>query len=185
MANLFMRQSLSSMSLHPKQVILILIGTVLVGSCRNQVASLDPTSNPATETELATTSTEIANQSTATITQAQCEADDKFAYIPNGEFISGSDRQERDYGYRISAEAVVIDKNEPAKIAAAEQRLRGNRWFENEPPLSTDLESFCIAKNLVTNAEYQEFVWQPGIDRQASQRRNIKPRVFWCIPMQK
>nr|WP_198013433.1 SUMF1/EgtB/PvdO family nonheme iron enzyme [Pseudanabaena sp. PCC 7367] len=101
-----------------------------------------------------TTSAKSAN-----IDQESCEADEQFSYVPAGEFISGSDRQERDYGYRISAEAAVNDKNDPAKVAAAEARLKEDRWFERESDRQTQtLDSFCIARNLVTNVEYQEFI---------------------------
>ena len=67
--------------------------------------------------------------SSQTITRENCERDEAFVYIPEGEFIQGSDRTERDYGYQISAQAVT----KPGKsIAPAEARLRKSRWFDRE-----------------------------------------------------
>lgn len=85
-----------------------------------------------------------------------CENDKSFVFIPAGEFISGSDRVERDYGYRISAQAAA--KN-PTTVAKEEEELRQVGWFDGESPRKiVFLPAFCISRNLVTNAEYQTFV---------------------------
>ncbi len=90
------------------------------------------------------------------LTRAECEADPSFVFIPGGEFILGSDRQERDFGYRISAEAIA---NRSSGISQAEQKLRQVGWFDRETERQTaTLPSFCISRNLVTNQEYQEFI---------------------------
>ena len=92
----------------------------------------------------------------AEITSAECETDSAFAFIPSGEFIKGSDRQERNFAYNISAKAIA---NTDQSITQAEQKLRNTGWFDREPNRQTaSTSSFCLARNLVTNQEYQEFV---------------------------
>ncbi|MEA5463440.1 formylglycine-generating enzyme family protein [Leptothoe sp. PORK10 BA2] len=94
------------------------------------------------------------------ITQAACEAQAGFAFVDGGEFIAGSDRTERDYAYRISAEGFADD---PANVAAAEASYRRRNWFEREPGRRTEtLPSFCMGENLITNADYQAFVQATG-----------------------
>ncbi|NER82984.1 MAG: formylglycine-generating enzyme family protein [Leptolyngbya sp. SIO1D8] len=94
------------------------------------------------------------------ITQAQCEGHSGFVFVPGGEFIRGSDRAERDYGYEISAAAIA---QTPADRAQAEQRLRDRRWFEFEAERQTQtLEAFCIQTHLVTQQDYAEFVAATG-----------------------
>ena len=94
--------------------------------------------------------------SVESITQSECEADSSFAFIPPGEFIIGSDRAERDFAYNLSAQSVADTKSD---IAAAETKLRESGWFDRETPRkTTSLPGFCLSRNLVTNAEYQEFV---------------------------
>jgi toxoflavin biosynthesis protein ToxD len=90
------------------------------------------------------------------LTQQECETDGAFVFIPAGKFIQGSDRAERDYAYRISAEAIG---KTPAGIEQAEQKLRQTGWFDEESDRQTkSLSSYCISRNLVTNQEYQEFI---------------------------
>ncbi|NET38265.1 MAG: formylglycine-generating enzyme family protein, partial [Cyanothece sp. SIO1E1] len=94
------------------------------------------------------------------VPQARCQADDEFVLIPAGEFVAGSDRTERDYGYRISAQ---VSAQTPDQIRQAEQQLRQRQWFEREPqPQVRSLPAFCMSRNLVTNAEYQTFVQATG-----------------------
>lgn len=106
-----------------------------------------------------------------TLSPEQCQADSEFAFVPAGEFGAGSDRRERDHGYRISAEVSVgkdqssgEDTEEQAqKIAQLEQKLAKKRWFESEPNRSVEtLPDFCISRNLVTNRDYQAFVASTG-----------------------
>ena len=90
------------------------------------------------------------------LTRDECEADPAFIFIPGGEFILGSDRQERDLGYSISAQAIA---NRSSSISQAEQKLRQVGWFDRETKRQTvTLPGFCISRNLVTNQEYQEFI---------------------------
>lgn len=90
----------------------------------------------------------------------RCSHQADFVWVPGGEFRSGSDRSERDYAYRISAEALGATA---AAVTQAEQQLRERRWFEPEPESAVEsLPGFCIAKNLVTNADYQTFVRATG-----------------------
>ena len=90
------------------------------------------------------------------IARQKCEVDPGFVFIPPGEFILGSDRQERDYAYNISARAIA--KTE-AEITQAEQKLRKNAWFDRETERQTaTLPGFCLSRNLITNQEYQKFV---------------------------
>ena len=94
------------------------------------------------------------------IKQTACEANAGFAFVGGGDFIAGSDRNERDYAYRISAEGFA---DAPEDIAAAEAGYRRRGWFEREPSRRTEtLPGFCISKNLVTNADYQAFVQTTG-----------------------
>ncbi len=110
------------------------------------------------------------------ISRQECEADQAFAFIPPGEFILGSDRQERDFAYNISARAIA--KTE-AEISQAEQKLRQSGWFESEAERQTkNLASFCLSRNLVTNQEYQEFVQAtnhrpPGITESEYQQQGF------------
>ncbi len=81
-------------------------------------------------------------------------------FVDAGEFVSGSDRTERDIAYRISAEGVA---DSPAEVPRAEASYRKNGWFEREPERQTiNLPAFCLSKNLVTNADYQAFVTATG-----------------------
>lgn len=90
----------------------------------------------------------------------RCDRKSDFVWVPGGKFRSGSDRSERDYAYRISAEVLG---DTAAAVAQAEQQLRDRRWFEAEPESTVEnLSGFCIAKNLVTNADYQTFVQATG-----------------------
>jgi formylglycine-generating enzyme required for sulfatase activity len=94
------------------------------------------------------------------ITRSDCEADSEFIFIPAGEFIAGSDRQERDYGYQISAAALA---SSPEQRESLEQRLKQQAWFEQESPRQLSaLPDFCIRRNLISNADYQEFVQATG-----------------------
>ena len=104
--------------------------------------------------QVAPSSAPPANSSS--VTRQQCEIDGSWVFIPSGEFIQGSDRTERDYAYRISAEA--IDKT-ATEIKSASRKLRQTGWFEGESDRQTkSLASYCISRNLVTNQEYQEFI---------------------------
>ncbi|WP_227498632.1 SUMF1/EgtB/PvdO family nonheme iron enzyme [Synechococcus sp. PCC 7336] len=99
-------------------------------------------------------------QSQADFDRAECEASGEFAWVEAGEFIAGSDRAERDYGYRISAEGASDD---PERIAAIEQRLRQSRWFEWEEERQVrSLAAVCMGRNLVANADYKEFLEATG-----------------------
>ena len=90
------------------------------------------------------------------ITKPECEADESFVFVPQGEFVLGSDRAERDFAYDLSARAVA--KTE-AGIRQAAQKLRATGWFDGESDRQTGfLPSYCISRNLVTNQEYQAFI---------------------------
>lgn len=117
-----------------------------------------------------------SNSSTNLITRSECEAEGTFAFIPGGKFISGSDRQERDFAYRISAEAIA---SQFQSVAQAEQKLRQTGWFNRERNRQTSsVSDFCLSRNLVTNKEYQEFILAtghraPGISEIAYQRQGF------------
>ncbi|MFG6096156.1 SUMF1/EgtB/PvdO family nonheme iron enzyme [Leptothoe sp. ISB3NOV94-8A] len=97
-------------------------------------------------------------------------------YVERGRYISGSDQKERDFAYRISAQSLATTPEEALDI---ETRLRQQRWFDFEPEAGNQrLAAFCISRNLVTNADYQEFVLatgyhQPGITAENYQEQNM------------
>lgn len=96
----------------------------------------------------------------AEITQAECEAYAGFAFVSAGDFIAGSDRTEKEYAYRISAEGFA---DSAADVAAAEAGYRKQGWFDREPEQRTEtLPAFCMSENLVTNIDYQVFVRATG-----------------------
>ncbi|MEO1522573.1 MAG: SUMF1/EgtB/PvdO family nonheme iron enzyme [Cyanobacteria bacterium J06633_2] len=106
----------------------------------------------------------IGGQSLATaepeMTQAECEANPGFLFVNGGNFIAGSDREERDYAYRISAEGFA---DSPDAIDRAETGYRQQGWFEREPEQRTvQLPAFCMGTNLITNADYQAFIRASG-----------------------
>lgn len=72
-----------------------------------------------------------------------------MALIPYGEFIMGSDRAEREYGYGLD------EKN---KSTAS----RKYKWFENEERKTVNLKDFYIDLNLVTNEAYEKFIKATG-----------------------
>ena len=117
-----------------------------------------------------------SNDELTSITQEACEKDPDFAFIPPGEFILGSDREERDFAYQISAQAIA---STPEAINQAEQKLRQRAWFDRENPRQTSfLPGFCLSRNLVTNQEYQEFIQatnhrSPGISEQEYQEQGF------------
>ena len=103
---------------------------------------------------------DISSGSTVEVTQTACETQSGFTFVEGGEFIAGSDRTERDYAYRISAEGFA---ESPEDIAAAEAGYRQRGWFEREPDSRTEyLPSFCMGQNLITNVDYQAFVQATG-----------------------
>lgn len=114
--------------------------------------------------------------SSGTITSSECERDKSFVFIPSGEFILGSDRQEQDFAYSISAQAIA---NKEKKITEAEEKLRQTGWFDRETSKKTSsLPDFCLSRNLVTNQEYQEFIratkhQPPGISQEEYQRQGF------------
>ena len=89
------------------------------------------------------------------LSRTECKADSDFAFIPEGKFVRGSDRQERNFAYNISAKAIA----QKAGIEQAEQKLRQIGWFDGESDRTTAfLPDYCIGRNLITNQEYWEFV---------------------------
>lgn len=98
--------------------------------------------------------------SAAPLSRDRCEALPGFRFMPAGEFMAGSDRAERDYGYAISAAATA---STPSEIAAAETRLRDRGWFDREGDRRLEtLPAVCMQANLVTQADYAEFVAATG-----------------------
>ncbi|MEL6930722.1 MAG: SUMF1/EgtB/PvdO family nonheme iron enzyme [Cyanobacteria bacterium J06600_6] len=110
------------------------------------------------------------------LNRQECEADSAFAFVSGGEFTQGSDRQERDFAYRISAQAISATAG---GVKQAEVQLRQVGWFEQESDRQTVfLPDYCISRNLVTNQEYQEFVQAtnrqtPGITLEEYQQQGF------------
>ncbi len=105
-------------------------------------------------------------------------------YIERGRYVAGSDQDERDYAYRISAEALANSSEETVDV---ETRLRQQRWFDFEPDQGNRrMAAFCIDRNLVTNQEYQEFVLatgyhQPGITAENYQEQNMLVHSYQAL----
>lgn len=109
---------------------------------------------------LSACSVEPAQEVGEPMTRDRCATQPGFVFVPEGDFIAGSDRAERDYGYEISAAAIA---QTPAAMAQAEQGLRDRRWFEFEASRQTSmLEAFCLQANLVTQQDYAQFVAATG-----------------------
>lgn len=114
--------------------------------------------------------------SAKSISRQECEAESSFIFIPGGEFIIGSDRTERDFAYKISAQSII---NQETDLVQAEQNLRKNGWFDHETSRQTaSLDSFCLSRNLVTNQEYREFIQatnypSPGISPAEYQKQGF------------
>ena len=71
--------------------------------------------------------------------------------IPAGAFITGSDRPEREAAYRLDEKAY------------GHSVTRKHQWYENERNRQTlKLPAYSIGKNLITNAQYAEFVRATG-----------------------
>ncbi len=118
------------------------------------------------------------------MTAARCRAQPGFVFVAGGRFQSGSDQQERDYGYQISAAALG---QTPVAIAQAETQLRSRRWFDRELAAATlELSGFCMAQNLVTQADYQRFVAAnshraPGISEADYQRQGFLVHPYAAV----
>ncbi|MBE9138757.1 SUMF1/EgtB/PvdO family nonheme iron enzyme [Nodosilinea sp. LEGE 07088] len=92
--------------------------------------------------------------------EARCRSQPGFIWVEAGAFQAGSDEQERHYGYQISA---AVLGSTPTAVADAETQLRSRGWFDREAPSTTvTLPGFCMAQNLVTQADYQQFVAATG-----------------------
>ena len=83
----------------------------------------------------------------------------RVAPIPAGEFILGSNADERDYAYRIDT------------AAYGDPITRRQNWYENEQPRRlVDTDAYAITVTPITNAQYAAFVEEtghpaPNIDR--------------------
>ncbi len=122
-------------------VLITLLTTGLIVSCDTKSATPTPAPAPSAK---------------RTISQADCEAQAGFAFVAAGDFIAGSDGNERDYAYRITAEGFA---DSAEQVPKAEANYRNSGWFDREPERRTvNLPAFCLSKNLVTNADYQAFV---------------------------
>jgi toxoflavin biosynthesis protein ToxD len=119
----------------------------------------------------------------STITREQCETDRAFVFIPSGEFILGSDQQERDFAYNISAQEIA---KTTGNVEQAEQELRQTGWFDHEIPRQTaSLSGYCIRRNLVTNQEYQQFVQATGYQTPGISEAEYQKQGFLVHPYSK
>lgn len=121
--------------------------------------------------------------SSISLTPSECEQDQSFVFIPPGEFILGSDRQEQDFAYSISAQAIA---NTEEGIAQADAKLRRTGWFDRETPRQTSsLSGFCLSRNLVTNQEYQEFIQATNYRPPGIREREYQQQGFLVHPYSK
>jgi formylglycine-generating enzyme required for sulfatase activity len=101
-----------------------------------------------------------ASRSSPSTTETRCRSQSGFIWVEAGGFQAGSDEPERQYGYQISA---AVLGSTPTAVAEAETQLRSRGWFDRESPTTTvTLPGFCMAQNLVTQVDYQEFVAATG-----------------------
>ncbi|MHA1108298.1 MAG: formylglycine-generating enzyme family protein [Alphaproteobacteria bacterium] len=71
--------------------------------------------------------------------------------VPEGAYIAGSDRHEREAAYRLD------------ETAYGHSITRRKRWYESEPPRRTrNLAAYAITRNLITNAQYAAFIRATG-----------------------
>ncbi len=70
--------------------------------------------------------------------------------VPAGPFISGSDRSEREYAYRLD------------EAAYGHSVTRRNRWYEDETRRKAETGAYRITRTAVTNAQYAAFVRATG-----------------------
>lgn len=150
----------------------------LIAACQGNASG--PTSGSTSDQILRSTlsqSETTADAMTAdAMTRSDCEAIADFVFVDSGAFIAGSDRAEREYAYRISAEGRA---DSPAEVAEVEAGYRQQGWFDREPEQRTvDLPAFCMSANLVTNMDYQIFVRatghrSPGITPEDYQRQGF------------
>lgn len=87
----------------------------------------------------------------------------EFLHIPDGPFITGSDRAEREYAYQLDEQGY------------GHHLTREQRWYEGERERQqVTVGAFAIMKHLVTNRDYLRFVEATGhrapeVDRQTWQ----------------
>jgi formylglycine-generating enzyme required for sulfatase activity len=75
----------------------------------------------------------------------------KLVEVPAGPFIAGSDRAEREAGYRLDEEAY------------GHRRTRERKWYERERPRGTlEIGAFEITATAITNRHYAAFVAATG-----------------------
>jgi toxoflavin biosynthesis protein ToxD len=128
---------------------LVVAIAALTPSCQNNIGK--PT---------AERTAEATSNGPEPMTQAVCEARSGFVFVPGGDFVAGSDRTEREYAYRISAQGAM---GSAAAVAKAEASYRKQGWFDREPERQTMyLPPFCMGKNRMTNGDYQAFVRATG-----------------------
>lgn len=138
----------------------IAVASIAIVAVMKQVRSSIVGSSP--DAALSTTSADNTS-----VEGDRCIADSRFVWVPDGEFMSGSDEAERSVGYQISAAGWAATSDQisatPEEIAQVEQQLRQRRWFDAEPSRERrSLSGLCIQRNLVTQADYLEFVTVTG-----------------------
>jgi formylglycine-generating enzyme required for sulfatase activity len=97
-----------------------------------------------------------------------CPRDPEQLYVPAGEFVMGSTREEREYAYRL-------DRNVTRPYA----------WYEKEARGRSSTEEFCIDRYPVTNAEYGAFVKAAGHPPPRISERDYLRQGFLVHPYQK
>lgn len=83
--------------------------------------------------------------------QTACTTPPAVAAIPAGPFITGSDRAEREYAYRLDT------------AAYRHSATREQEWYENEPPRGTaETGAYAITVTPITNCQYAVFIAATG-----------------------
>ncbi len=94
-----------------------------------------------------------------------CTHDVEQRFIPGGSFIMGSDREEREFAYRLD-----------------DQLTREYGWYEKEKRSTATTTAVCIDRYPVTSAAYKEFILATGRARPYISEKSYQRQGFLVHP---